>query len=185
MSYIKINKIEDMWEWRCAIWIALSWSHKWNWLFWSKTHIKGLVEEWQERGYSLSIKLLEAYDERLWIETEYEPLNLSNPTDFDISLAEKYIKKYNNSIDRGLEFSLTLTDLKTLLKKKTCYYTGVPFNEENFMTLDRIDGTEWYTKQNTVACTNLVNNVKNALFENPASSIRIEKKLLLKMLTKI
>tara|TARA_R110000744_G_scaffold361666_1_gene469480 strand:- start:512 stop:685 length:174 start_codon:yes stop_codon:yes gene_type:complete len=57
-------------------------------------------------------------------------------------LAEKYIKKYNNSIDRGLEFSLTLTDLKTLLKKKTCYYTGVPFNEENFMTLDRIDGTE-------------------------------------------
>lgn len=86
---------------------------------------------------------------------------------FDTLVAMKYIQKQLNAKQRGLEFNLTLQDMRTLLKKKTCYYSGVKLtlSGETALSLDRIDDSIGYTKENTVSCASVVNKVKNELLE--------------------
>lgn len=70
---------------------------------------------------------------------------------------------------RGLEFNLTDANIKTLLNKKTCYYTGVAFDENNdpmnARTFERLDDTKGYVKDNVVAVTLRANRIKNILLE--------------------
>ena len=71
---------------------------------------------------------------------------------------------------RGLEFNLTDANIKTLLNKKTCYYTGVAFDEGNdpmnARTFERVDDTRGYVKDNVVAVTLRANRIKNILLEH-------------------
>lgn len=71
---------------------------------------------------------------------------------------------------RGLEFNLTDANIKTLLNKKTCYYTGVAFDEDNdpmnVRTFERVDDTKGYVKGNVVAVTLRANRIKNILLEH-------------------
>ena len=71
---------------------------------------------------------------------------------------------------RGLEFNLTDANIKTLLNKKTCYYTGVAFDEGNdpmnVRTFERVDDTKGYVKDNVVAVTLRANRIKNILLEH-------------------
>lgn len=87
---------------------------------------------------------------------------------FDTYVALKFIIKQQNAINRGLEFTLTLNDMKRLLKAKKCYYSGLTLTLEGELklTLDRIDSTQGYTLSNTVACSKVVNDIKNELLDN-------------------
>ena len=91
----------------------------------------------------------------------------SSPQPFESLVALKYLQKQINAQERGLEFTLTLQDMRALLKKKTCYYSGVTLTltGETALSLDRIDDSVGYTKLNTVACASVVNKVKNELLE--------------------
>jgi len=66
---------------------------------------------------------------------------------------------------RGLEFSITIDDLKNY--KLKCYYTGRELTYEphqlNTVSLDRIDSNKGYTKDNVVFCCDCVNVGKSDL----------------------
>lgn len=92
---------------------------------------------------------------------------ISSPQPFESLVALKYLQKQINAQERGLEFTLTLQDMRALLKKKTCYYSGVTLTltGETALSLDRIDDSIGYTRENTCACASVVNKVKNELLE--------------------
>ena len=92
---------------------------------------------------------------------------------FDALVARKYYEKYRNAEDRGINFDLSFTDVKKLLKETHCYFTGVEFSKEKgnelSMTFERIDENEGYTKENTKAVTYAANNWKSMVIDNGGS----------------
>lgn len=86
--------------------------------------------------------------------------------DIEEETAKKFLSIKSNAASRGIEFTLTLNDVKSLLKRKTCYFTKVRFDGGmNRRSIDRLDHTKGYTKDNTVACTIRINQIKASLFE--------------------
>lgn len=76
--------------------------------------------------------------------------------------------------NRKIECTLTLKDLEKVFQQTdVCYYFGRPLTEET-ATVDRIDCNKGYTKNNIVLCTKEANNLKNQLFESPASRLCID-----------
>lgn len=80
----------------------------------------------------------------------------------DLEVANKLIKLYQSSKDRNIEFDLTLRKVRQLLQAKTCYYTGVPFEENGPLSrsIDRVDSSLGYVDDNVVACTVDINGKK-------------------------
>ena len=83
----------------------------------------------------------------------------------ELEIAKKYVNKARSSHDRGIEFNLSFSKYKRLLKAERCYYTGVRFTDAGDfkMTIDRIDASKGYTDENTVACTTKFNFAKGCL----------------------
>jgi hypothetical protein len=152
------------------------------------------VDEWLSvvlkiKGCVVSSKNRATYDKKFITEMAVQDASCEfEQTPFDLQLADYYVKKFKNARERNIEFTLTLADLKKLLKKKTCYYTGQSLNftgGENVFTLDRVDSKKGYTKENTVQCAGWVNRFKNEVFENTKSKTYITKENLFKILSKI
>lgn len=105
----------------------------------------------------------------------------SMPTDLDI--ARKMVSKADNAEQRNIEFDLTFQDVKRLMTRKTCYYSGEVLRDGgerggNRRTLDRINSKLGYTRENTVACTSAINRLKNRIFEELNVDIKVVKKLI-------
>lgn len=105
----------------------------------------------------------------------------------DLDVARKYIQLQDSARKRCKEFSLSLVDVRTLLKKKTCHYTGMKFSEEPNLkrTVDRIDNTKGYIKGNVVACTHIANQLKEMLVENKDSPFKGNTKALKKFINSL
>jgi hypothetical protein len=95
---------------------------------------------------------------------------------FNIQVSEKLIQLYRSAKNRNLEFNLTIGDVSKLLKRKTCYYTGMKLKRYTYtddmtsrtidgLTIDRIDSSLGYVKGNVVACSHFANLMKERLFE--------------------
>jgi hypothetical protein len=89
---------------------------------------------------------------------------------FDINKEEKLVRKWlslkDGAKDRKLPFGLSLAKLKRLMTVKTCYYTGLPFDDKsnvNCRSIDRVDSEQGYVDDNTVACLAWVNSLKGRL----------------------
>ena len=91
-----------------------------------------------------------------------------NEMPFETFVAIKYLSKQTNAVKRGIVYTLTLTDMKSLLKKKKCFYSGIELQlkGDHHLTLDRIDATKGYENGNVVVCSDTVNDIKNKLFES-------------------
>ncbi len=109
--------------------------------------------------------------------TEVKP---STMPDTDIAL--KYINKKQSAEARGLEFNLSFTSFKNLMKSKRCKYTGVKLTDprtgngnllQTDRTIDRIDSKKGYVKGNVVAVCNAANTFKSK-FEGEDKVIGIE-----------
>lgn len=95
----------------------------------------------------------------------------AEPICYDVN--EKAISSKKSSLKtsarkRNLEFNLSDDDIRILLERKTCYYTGSRFSSENrkySKTIDRIDNSKGYVTGNVVACTHGANSLKNVLLE--------------------
>lgn len=86
----------------------------------------------------------------------------------DLQVARKYSQLLSSAISRNLPFNLTLSDVKKLLLRKTCFYTKVEFDpncEKKKRTVDRLDSKKGYVKGNVVACTAEANAMKEHFFE--------------------
>lgn len=96
----------------------------------------------------------------------------------DAALASLYLYKNRDAKIRGIEFNLSLQEMRNILKRKTCFYSGQRFVLEKGHpqrpSLDRIDRTKGYTKANTVACCHWVNQLKAEVLENPGSKIKTD-----------
>lgn len=104
------------------------------------------------------------------------------------SVLTKRLNILKSANKRGLEFNLTDANIKTLLNKKTCYYTGVAFDEDNdpmnVRTFERVDDTKGYVKDNVVAVTLRANRIKNILLEHD-NELKISVEQFLKMAEQI
>lgn len=80
----------------------------------------------------------------------------------------KRLNILKNANRRGLEFNLTDANVRALLNKKHCYYTGVEFDDENPLnarTFERVDDSKGYIQGNVVVVTDRANKIKNMLME--------------------
>lgn len=100
-------------------------------------------------------------------QVEEQPDHCDYPIDYMV--ARKYKQLFDSACRRGKEFNLSLGDVKRLVERKTCAYTGVKLtdkqNETNSRTIDRLDPCVGYVKGNVYAVSNRANNLKNQLFE--------------------
>ena len=106
----------------------------------------------------------------------------------DVELGIWYVRKAHGAFDRKIEFSLSFTEYKKLMTKKTCFYTGYAFSahserNDRVATLDRINPDIGYTTENTVVCLKVVNAIKNTLFESGEYKVEIE--LVQKLVSKL
>lgn len=67
----------------------------------------------------------------------------------------------------GIPFEITRTDISDMTVPITCPVLGIPLRQErikrtnNSLSLDRIDSTKGYTKDNVIFVSWRVNNLKN------------------------
>lgn len=103
-------------------------------------------------------------------DTEFHETEIVNNggMEFDTLVALKYLGKKRNALSRGIEFKLTLVDMARILRSKRCYYSNVPLSLDgvNKLTIDRIDASKPYDRENSVACSKQVNDLKNKLLES-------------------
>lgn len=109
-----------------------------------------------------------------------------NQVKFDTYVSLKLLHKSIQCAQRGIEFALTFTDMKRLLQKKKCYYSGITLTMEgkHSLSLDRIDDKKGYEPSNVVACSSYVNGLKNELLESREKTRELSNGELKKVLSK-
>lgn len=100
----------------------------------------------------------------------------------DVRLARKYIGKLANARTRGIEFSLTISDMRRLLARKRCYFTGRLLTDHDpsaasYRTIDRLDAGKGYTQENSVACCDAANKLKAMVLEGNGAMSMTAKEL--------
>ena len=101
--------------------------------------------------------------------------------EFDKFVARVYSNKVNSCRDSGLEFSLSLTQVKNMLRAKRCQYSGVELThcasgvaqKDTDVTIDRIDNSKGYITGNVLACSKAMNSLKGVI-ENPSNASTLE-----------
>ena len=89
---------------------------------------------------------------------------------FDIIVARRLIMTQKRARDRGLEFNIDFHTMRILMKRKTCYYSGVVLTEvhqdPHQRTIERLNDKIGYVKGNVVACSYKFNLIKEMLLES-------------------
>lgn len=109
--------------------------------------------------------------------------------ELDLEVAKKYHQLYRSASDRGLDFNLSLSDVKALLRRKRCAYSGKEMvkglvvqrgrgQSPNALTIDRKNPNMGYVKGNVVSCTHIANQLKNTLEVGDVKQFKMMKKLL-------
>ena len=98
---------------------------------------------------------------------EFEAIDKTNDLNYRLWVATKYTDLIRSAVKRGLENNLDIKDVEMLLNQKRCFYTGVLFDKDNPLTVDRVRRAQGYVKGNVIACTNQANQLKNKLIEHP------------------
>lgn len=106
----------------------------------------------------------------------------------DLSIAEYYVRKAKEAKRRGIDFNLSLSDFKTLVKRKRCFYSNTLLTRDGSrttFTIDRINNKQGYTKENSVPCAKFVNTMKNVLIEDDLSELKVDLKMLKRIVNKL
>lgn len=95
-----------------------------------------------------------------------------NNLPLDLLVARKYQQLYTSAMKRSKEWNLSLSDVKKLITRKTCQYSGVKLTKGSGdvarfsdLTIDRLDNTRGYVKGNVYSVCHGANQIKNYLFE--------------------
>ena len=82
----------------------------------------------------------------------------------------KWISIKDRCLKKGLDFDLTVADVRKLITRKYCYYTGIDMQDaydtgktHHCRSIDRVDSSKGYVKGNCVACSMAVNKLKSDL----------------------
>jgi hypothetical protein len=85
----------------------------------------------------------------------------------DTEIAKKFLSKALDAERRGLEFNLTLTSFKNMLRAKKCRYSGVTLTRQQGVmkatdiTIERIDPNQGYVIGNVCAASHEMNKLKS------------------------
>lgn len=190
MSLLRTMEIKNSTQFNSAVGVLLS-DHCFRSKVYTDEDILNLITEGKLKNYLLSPKNAKRIKSMGMTIVDHESQCESETVslDFDYQVASYYVQKVQSSKRRGIEFSLTLSQVKKLLQRKTCYYTGVKLNFESgsnhHWTLDRKNNLLGYTKENTVVCSSFINSLKNNLLENDASAMKIDLEMLKKFVSKL
>lgn len=92
---------------------------------------------------------------------------LIQKSEFDLYVAKKFVQIQQSAESRNIDFAMTLTEVKKLLRQKKCFFTEVELtnklNDPYMRTFDRIDNNIGYVDGNVVACTKEFNEIKGCL----------------------
>lgn len=84
-----------------------------------------------------------------------------------VELAQQYIAKSLNAKKRNKEFSLSLIAFANIKSQTHCAYSGVEFDENNPMSLERVDNNVGYVDGNVIPVLTILNSVRGDLdFKN-------------------
>jgi hypothetical protein len=99
-------------------------------------------------------------------------------------LLRGYASKVTSSFDRGVPFDLTFLQYRKLKAISKCHYTGIDMQPKGpyQFTLDRIDSTKGYTKNNTVPCCKFFNSLKGNLEGHPSINFEDMRQALVKLI---
>jgi hypothetical protein len=118
-----------------------------------------------------------------------EPKISSSDKDLtDIVVCKRYVQLFDNARERGIPFNLTIADVKRLIGKTKCHYTGLQFDHSNpdfRPSFDRIDKSKPYEKDNVVVCMTAINHLKNDLLEKEGALFLGKPDFLLKTIENI
>lgn len=93
-------------------------------------------------------------------------------------LKKRFESKKRDARKRGIDFKLTLEDLKVLFVRNNgyCDYTGVPFNDDKHkISIERIDDKKGYERGNVCLTSASVNRIKDyALDKTEIKVVRID-----------
>jgi hypothetical protein len=109
----------------------------------------------------------------------------------DLDIARRYINKAANAKQNNIQFELSFTSFKNLMKAKKCGYTGIKLTTPRGggcsslctdRTIDRIDSQLGYISGNVIAVCSAANSFK-AIWENPNNPLKAShtKKMLKKL----
>lgn len=91
----------------------------------------------------------------------------------DVTLAKRYINKFNKCVAREIDWQISFSDYKRLMKIKRCQYTGMELtdpdcepNKPTDRTIDRINAELPYTKDNIIICCHAANSLKAVWEDN-------------------
>lgn len=91
---------------------------------------------------------------------ESDGVNPKQITDMDV--ATRYLMVKNSAARRNKPFTLTLRDVRALLKTRKCFYTGKVLGVSE-RSLDCVDPTKGYVTGNVVLCDKNFNHRKSNL----------------------
>jgi hypothetical protein len=120
---------------------------------------------------------------------EYESIGKRDCECMETYVARKFLQLRDSAIKRDKEFDLTLSTVRNLLRRKTCFYTGLRVGSyedpmhPNQLTIDRVDPSLGYVKGNVVVCSHLANQFKSKIEHDFTNHIPREK--VLKILNKM
>lgn len=121
------------------------------------------------------------------LNTDEDTLTIESPDTSDIGVAKKFIQVHDSAKRRNIEFTLTLADVRSLIKKTKCYYSGLKYDysdPDKSPSFDRLDSNKGYVKGNVVSCRKDINQIKNILLEHPEAIFKDNVKLLQKVVDK-
>lgn len=82
----------------------------------------------------------------------------------DLEIARKLLRTSQSAKERQIVFNVSFKKMKQLMTRKTCYYTGVKFNNSSRKrSIDRVDNDKGYIDSNVVVCTTAINQLKSNL----------------------
>lgn len=98
---------------------------------------------------------------------------------YGLFVARKYLQKFDDAVRRNIKFTLKLSELEMLLRKRVCYYSRerlvVNIGEnhirdniipDNYLTIDRLDPELGYEVDNVVVCSHRINQLKAKMTED-------------------
>ena len=102
------------------------------------------------------------------------------PTEFDLYVSSRYRIKANDAKVRKLEFSLTFSEFRKLVARRTCQYTGIRLTlpesgaqKLTDMSFERVDNSKGYVSGNVISVCFAANNIKS-VFENPKHLLNVD-----------
>lgn len=117
------------------------------------------------------------------MEASFQPNRYTPGIEFDKYATRYYCSKQQQCKERGIDFNLTFTQVKNMLRAKRCQLTGVDLTHTNAgkklaesvqrptdVTIDRLDNNKPYETGNVIAAAHFANHFKGILEKDCGSN---------------